>query len=345
MLRLPDHGGDIAWASAAFGIPECEWLDLSTGVSPWPWPVADWPARVFRDLPPQSLVVLQQVAAEYYGCMSDKILPVPGSQYAISLIPRLLSPATVAVAQVGYQEHGQAWQRAGHRIRCYEHFEQLKDWLVAGEVDHVVLINPNNPSAERITKAELLNLQRLLVEKAQQPSLMLVDEAFMDVDPEHSLAGSELSNTIVLRSFGKFFGLAGVRLGFVIDHSQLWLEKLKELTGPWLISHPAAWVAQQALQDRSWISLQRQRINTASDRLMQLLTAYFDSRPYPSKCYNGRLFVTAKGETQTLYQVFLQLAEQGILVRYGQFNQRESWLRVGLSTDFRRLQSALNILR
>lgn len=342
MDALPKHGGDIAWASARFAIPTADWLDLSTGISPWSWPVEQWPQHVFRALPPQSLVELQGVAARYYGCDRNSVLPVPGSQYAISQIPKSFDRSTVAVPQLGYQEHAQAWLNAGHQVFYYRDFDELWGQVEAGSAQNVVLINPNNPSAECVSRAAVLRLQERLAQVSQKRGLMVVDEAFMDVDPQHSMAGvTDLANTIVLRSFGKFFGLAGVRLGFVIDHSGQWVGRLKEQAGPWLIGHPAVWVAQQALQDSAWIVQQRQRVAASSEQLVALMAAHFAAKRWAGECRNGGLFVTTLGAAPQLYDVFVQLAARGILVRFGQLNEANGWLRIGLCEDFAPLQLAL----
>lgn len=341
MRFLPAHGGDIAWASARFAIAESDWLDLSTGISPWSWPVEHWPQQVFRSLPPQSLDDLCRVAGRYYQCASDRLLPVPGSQYAISLIPKLLAPASVAIPELGYQEHAQAWLQAGHRVFYYRTFTELCGWVEAGKVGHVVLINPNNPSADCVESRHLIKLHEMLAAMTAQKGLMIVDEAFMDAEPQHSIVGVALNNVVTLRSFGKFFGLAGVRLGFVVDHSGHWIAQLKAQAGPWLISYPAIWVAQQALQDRVWIAQQRARIKASSVELVQLLDAYAAAQLWPGKWRNGGLFVTFIGAAEPLYPLFVGLAERGILVRYGQVNQHESWLRVGLCENWTRLKSAL----
>lgn len=343
---LPKHGGDLVWASEKFGIAPDDWLDLSTGISPWAWPVGEWPEKVFRSLPPQSLAMLQQTAGDYYGCLKQSLLPVPGSQYAISAIPTKLQASTVAVPALGYQEHRHAWQKAGHSVLGYDDFDQLCEWVSEGRAANVILINPNNPSGERIARDKVIKLQQSLLQATSAKGLLVIDEAFMDMDPASSLASEPLANTVILRSFGKFFGLAGVRLGFVIDHSRQYLRLMDDQAGPWLISHPAVWVAQQALQDAPWAEAQRLRIRESSAQLYQLLDEHFcPLEPATGRC-NGGLFVTTCGPTALLYQHFTQLAEQGILVRYSELTEQEAWLRIGLSDSYQRLRVALhNIAR
>lgn len=340
MLVLPSHGGDLAWASRHFDVPLEQWCDLSTGISPWAWPVEQWPDRVFRQLPPQSLQSLRKIAGQFYGCETDAVLPVPGSQYAISLLPILTTPGPVAIPLLGYQEHGEAWQRAGHQVHHYRDFTQLCDWIESGRVRNVVVINPNNPTGVRIARSAMEQLQKKLMYTTQQEGLLIVDEAFMDTAPNDSLASQPLSNTVVLRSFGKFFGLAGVRLGFLIDHSGRWIKCLSELMGPWLISHPAVWVAEQAMQEEQWADQQRRRIMTSSEQLFILLTDYLDGQTWTSECKNGGLFVTVAAAAEPLRKLFMCLAEQGILVRFGEGRDNSGWLRFGLSNCYNRLERA-----
>lgn len=341
MNDLPIHGGDLAWASAHFGIASCDWLDLSTGISPWSWPVVEWPAHVFRALPPPSLQTLQLAAAQYYNCPPQCVLPVPGSQFAISMLPTKLPPSTVAVPTLGYQEHAWAWSKAGHRILRYDNIAQVYEWLSRARVTHVVLINPNNPSGARLPYSEVCALQQALDIATDGRGLLVIDEAFMDCDPANSLTSEPLSNTVVLRSFGKFFGLAGVRLGFVIDHSRQYLALLAGQTGPWTISHPAVWVAEQALQDRRWVEVQCQRIQDSSAQLHRILEQHLDRHRIHVTLVNGGLFVTVRGPAPFLYQQFVQLAKQAVLVRYGELDERESWLRFGLSDCYATLGDAL----
>lgn len=344
VLQLPEHGGDLGWARANFPSVGGHWLDLSTGISPWAWPVDHWPQQVFRALPPQLLQPLEVAAARYYGCASESLQPVPGSQYAISRLPVYAKLGTVALPAIGYHEHARAWQQAGHQPRYYRSIADLMQWAEQGLVHNAVIINPNNPSGVGASRTELLSIQQNLLRTTHNRGLLLVDEAFMDVQPGQSLAPLALQNTIVLRSFGKFFGLAGLRLGFVIDQSGCVLEELKRHAGPWLISHPAVWAAQQALQDEQWIALQRRRIIASNKQLRELLQAYLQSQGWACQCGGHALFVTLTASAAPLYQLFVRLAEQGILTRFGQVDTQQAWLRFGLATDYKRLQNALSAI-
>ncbi|MFN4149023.1 MAG: threonine-phosphate decarboxylase, partial [Rhodocyclaceae bacterium] len=238
-----EHGGRILDAARRFGIPPAAWCDLSTGIAPWPYPLPAVPVEVWQRLPEED-DGLEAAARAYYG--SDA-LAVPGSQWAIETIPRLLPAGRVMLPQPIYAEHPVAWQAAGHA-------------LVGGEApaDYAVVCNPNNPTGEFHTRDELLAL-------AAKVKLLLVDEAFLDAEPGASLAACGRENVIVLRSLGKFFGLAGVRLGFVIATPD-WLQRLRERLSPWAVSHPARWAGRLALADREWQAAKRARLASASQR-------------------------------------------------------------------------------
>lgn len=251
-----EHGGCLHAAARAWGIPHAEWLDLSTGIAPWPYPVPPLPAHVWQRLPEDD-DGLADAARRHYG--AAHLLPVAGSQAAIQRLPHLLPPARVAMPSPLYAEHGAAWQGAGHH---------LVSWAEGNEgAEYAVLCNPNNPDGQQYP-AEALRA------RLQKLRLMVIDEAFIDAAPSDSLvtcAGLPgYENLVVLRSLGKFFGLAGARVGFACGAPAL-LERLAEALGPWPIAHPARWVAQLALSDTHWQSTQREQLQHASSRLAALL--------------------------------------------------------------------------
>ncbi len=238
-----EHGGALRAAAARHGIPFDDWLDLSTGINPQGWPVPAVPAPVWRRLPEPG-DGLETVAADYYG--SPNPLPVAGSQAAIQALPLLREPGRAGVLALSYAEHAHAWRRAGHEL------EQLDVAMLAAAIerlDVLVLVNPNNPTGLRFDPATLLDWRARL---AARGGWLVVDEAFVDATPESSLAAHVgQPGLIVLRSLGKFFGLAGARVGFVLGESVL-LERLADRLGPWAVSGPSRWVAARALADRDW---------------------------------------------------------------------------------------------
>lgn len=322
-----EHGGRLIAASRQYGIPLADWLDLSTGINPQGWPVPALPPACWQRLPEDD-DGLEAAAAAYYG--SERLLPVPGSQAAIQLLPRLFPPAAVACIAPLYNEHPQAWSRAGHRVRYLQHAPLPRALAAATPV--VLLCNPNNPSAERHPRAAVLAAAG---ELQRRGGWLVVDEAFADAEPENSVAAlagsSDAPNLIVLRSLGKFFGLAGARVGFVFAAPDL-LARLREAIGPWAVAGPSREVTRLALADTAWQAASRQRLAAASRRLQELLA------PLGGVTATA-LFAALRCEHGEALSEFL--ARRGILVRR---YDGQPLLRFGLPGDeagWQRLAAAL----
>ena len=249
------HGGDLGRARAAFGEPDGGWIDLSTGVNPWPWP---WPWPV-PPLPPEALTRLPSeegladlaaAAARSFG--ARRALPAAGAQAAIQHLPHLLPPGDVAVVSPTYGEHAPAWEAAGHRVRRVAEPEPAQV---------LVVVNPNNPDGRCWPPDALL---------AVDCGLLVVDESFVDAAPGLSLAGHE--HVVLLRSFGKFYGLPGLRLGFALGPDKL-LDRLEVRLGPWPVSGPALAIGRRAYRDEAWAVETRTRLKRAVTRLDEALTA------------------------------------------------------------------------
>ncbi len=320
-----EHGGRLQRAAAQFGIPAADWLDLSTGINPVGWPVPAVPADVWQRLPEEE-DALPAAAAAYYG--SDALLAVPGSQWAIENLPALWPSCRVGVLAPSYAEHALRWQQAGHRLTALEAHVSIEE---LADFDVVVLVNPNNPTA-RLWPREAL--QALAARLAGHGGWLVVDEAFMDASAEHSLLAEALpENVVVLRSLGKFFGLAGVRLGFVFAAEAL-LGRLRRRLSPWAVSHPARWVASRALTDSAWQAHNRQWLATASARLSCLLKA-------AGLVVEGMNPMFQWLRHDRALEIYRHLAGQGILIRH--FADSAS-LRFGLAAteeEWLRLQAAL----
>ncbi len=259
------HGGKLREAVRQYGRALDEWLDLSTGINPNGWPVPPLPTSIWSRLP-EDEDGLEQAACDYYG--AKHLLAVAGSQAAIQVLPQLRSSARVSVLHPGYAEHAEAWRRAGHTVMAVGE-AQLNDAVAQSDV--LVLIHPNNPTGARFKVAQLLDWHAQL---AARGGWLVVDEAFMDVTPEHSLCRySSRSGMIVLRSLGKFFGLAGARVGFVCAQAEL-LTRIHALLGPWTINTPARWLATAALNDHAWQKTAQRHLADESRRLHALLTQY-----------------------------------------------------------------------
>lgn len=320
-----EHGGRLRAAARRYGIPLEDWLDLSTGVAPYGWPLPALPAEAWARLPEPD-DGLEAAARDYYGAAG--LLPVAGSQAAIQALPRLRRSGNVGIVAPAYAEHAAAWRREGHRVT------KLSEGAVhraLPQLDVLLLVNPNNPTGRLIEPERLLDWHAQLAERG---GWLLVDEAFMDCTPEHSLAAyCDLPGLIVLRSFGKFFAMAGVRLGFVLAAPTL-LEELDELLGPWAVCGPARAVARSLLADGAGQRRQRQRLQADGARLAALLR---DCGLPPS----GGTALFQFCCTRRAVACYESLARSGILVRL--FPALDS-LRFGLPADeaaWQRLELAL----
>lgn len=343
----PAHGGALDAAVNYFNIPLESWLDLSTGINPTGWPVPEIPQSAWQRLPEQDSG-LESVALDYYldgttansdepdkenGSKNEKnvseltlptvenILPCSGSQQAIRLLPHLYgvlkkntkstvkiqNEVKVWVTSGSYSEHASAWEDQGYRVRevpC----DRLTQLLAQQPVDVLILVNPDNPSGHKWSKEQLLKWWSILQSRG---GWLIVDEAFMDMSPDQSLVPYLKSEGLfVLRSVGKFFGLAGMRLGFLFSSAKN-IRCAQNILGPWVVGHPTQFIGKLALQDHSWIKQQRESLNTQSQRLQELLEQGFSDLPVKIVCTD--LFCTVYVDEAEL--VFNALAKQGVLTR------------------------------
>ena len=260
------HGGQLKKASEQYNIPLENWIDLSTGINPNSYPLPAVPAAVWQRLPEVN-DGLEAAAAVYYG--SAQLLPVAGSQEAIQRLPLLRETSRVGIITPAYHSHQKAWADAGHTVTSIA-AEDIESALP--NLDVLLLVNPTNPTAERYSIEQLQYWYAII---SRNGGWLVVDEAFMDLTPEGSLIQSQaVEGLIVLRSIGKFFGLAGVRLGFVWAHPTI-LKGLAGLQDDWSVSHPARWAGRLALSDFEWQRKERIRIPKAMAGLKARLQAIY----------------------------------------------------------------------
>lgn len=265
-----EHGGAIERAARKWGIAPDAWLDLSTGINPEGYPVPAIPADVWRRLPDEG-EALHEAARAYYGAAS--LLAVSGTQAALQALPLLRAAeqpgSRVLLGTPSYGEHARAWSRAGHRVHLVP-LPELERHLDEAEV--VVIVNPNNPTGDLRAVREL---NAWHVRLARRGGWLVVDEAFIDVSADSlSLAESSArEGLVVLRSLGKFFGMAGARAGFVCAVPAL-CDRLRVELGPWHVSGPAQFAALAALRDGTWQRRARVRLVDAGARLEALLASF-----------------------------------------------------------------------
>lgn len=282
------HGGRLKAARAAYPDVRGEWVDLSTGINPWGYPVAGLVADDWARLPePEDLAELEAAAADYFGVDAACVVAVPGSDLAMRLLPGLLPDVRrMAISGPTYGGHKEAWG-----ARAVEPIEGADGWTV---------VRPNNPDG-RVLAVDGL------------PGVVIVDEAFADVTAG---VGCFVPGRIVLRSFGKFFGLGGLRLGFVIA-DRGFAERVRGVIGAWPVSGPAVKIGTLAYRDGDWISATRERLRVAAGRLDEVIVAA------GLEIIGGTsLFRLVRGDRSE------RLAQAGILVR-----RFPGAMRIGLPAD------------
>ena len=321
-----EHGGRLRLAAQHYDTPLSDWLDLSTGINPDVYPVQAIDPACWQRLPEDN-DGLEAAAAAYYG--NVRLLALPGSQAAIQALPGLFRPVFIACIAPLYEEHPHAWERAGHKPRRLPTLQRA----LTASTPNVLLCNPNNPTASTVPRSAVLDAAEQLQRRG---GWLIVDEAFADAEPENSvvdLAGSQdAPNLIVLRSLGKFFGLAGARVGFIFGAAEK-LDPLRERIGPWSVSHPSRAVAQQALVDTAWQAATRTKLAANSQRLAELLAPL-------GEVSRTALFCTVRTpDVETLSEHVAQRAiltrrfEQHGLLRFGLPGSETEWQRLTVAVS------------
>ena len=272
---------------------------------------------------------LARAAATVYGAPSPAhLIPAPGTQILLPLVASLVRPGRAAVLGPTYAEHRRAAAIAGHRVEETTDIDRLAD------ADLAIVVNPNNPDGRIVSRASLLEIAAAL---RSRDGLLVIDEAFMDVGPQGECLDGEVDRggIVVLRSFGKFFGLAGIRLGFAISSTEI-AARLDDQLGPWAVSGPALEIGTVALADTKWQETTRAKLAMAANRLDALLAGH------DIPCMGGTsLFrYTRLAKAHNLFET---LGQHGILVR--NFDERPQHLRFGLPAneiEWQRVAEALS---
>ncbi len=329
MSDVIHHGGGLLAAQRAFPDAPKPWLDLSTGINPVAYPFGDIPPAVWARLPEaEEAAALETVAAKTYGAPEPAcVVASPGVQILIQLLPLLFGAKTVAILAPTYDEHAHRWRVSGADVTTAATLDDMRG------ADVAVVVNPNNPDGRIVAPNALDAL-------ASDGKLLIVDESFADVLPRDASFVSHVATrrVIVLRSLGKFFGLAGLRLGFAIAPPGI-AARLSEHLGPWAVSGPAITIGCRALADVHWQDSSRARLAKNADRLDALLkTAGFDI------IGGTTLFRLARHPEASAY--WAALCGQGILTRA--FADRPELLRFGLPGEesaWQRLETGTTLLK
>lgn len=320
---MREHGGNLDSAADRFGGRAQDWIDLSTGINRQPYPVDEIDPHFWRALPSRSDIdSLLGAARQAYGSDAP-VVAVAGAQAAIQCLPNLARGGRSRILAPTYNEYAGVLSAAGWDVTEVHTLDALKG------ADLAIVVNPNNPDGQRHGKAELLAL-------LPHVDRLVIDESFADASPALSLAPEAgRDGLLILRSFGKFYGLAGLRLGFVLG-SEGDIAALAAMGGPWPISGAAIAVGRRALLDRDWAAATTARL----DRDCVRLDAEATSQGW--RLIGGSpLF--------RLYDVGNAVAARERLARgwiwSRIFTQHPGWLRLGLpgdETEWSRVSSALS---
>jgi cobalamin biosynthetic protein CobC len=309
------HGGDLSAVRAAY---DGDWLDLSTGINPLAYPLPMLAQEAWTRLPgAEAMVALLQAARVAYGVPAGAgLIAAPGTQAAIQLLPFLFPTSRIAILGPTYAEHAHVWRASGHHVAELDGLPgTLKD------IDILLAVNPNNPDGRAL---DLPLLRGWHGELAARGGTLILDEAFVDVVPEISLcADAGAPGLVILRSFGKFFGLAGLRLGFLIGQPDL-TGTVHEAMGPWAVSGPALQIGAAALNDAGWQVWMRDELHGRSRRFDQGMRDRGIHVLGGTALFRLAKINDAAGFAQALHR-------QGIHVRI--FEQQPQWMRFGLPAD------------
>tara|TARA_R110002096_G_scaffold51390_1_gene134322 strand:+ start:17497 stop:18447 length:951 start_codon:yes stop_codon:yes gene_type:complete len=300
MTKTRDHGGGLDAAIAKYGGARCDWLDLSTGINPIPYPLPEIPDHFWYTLPDSGAQAdLLNAARNFWNVpQSADIIATSGVSQLIALLPTLLPAGRVEIIGPTYNEHAAAFRANG--------------WDV-GETGSVrVVVHPNNPDGRT---------HDITISDVQKSALTIIDESFCDIIPSQTLiALAKQPNVIILKGLGKFWGLAGMRLGFAIASPNL-IQRIIDVVGPWAISGPAQYIGRAALMDTTWVTDTRERLAVDARRLDTLMSQH------AAKPLGGTdLFRLYYVNNASNYQ--RKLAEKMVWSRC--FPYSKTWLRLGL---------------
>ncbi len=315
-----DHGGGLDDAIALYGGNRGDWIDLSTGINPRAYPLPEIPSLAFTALPDRRAAERLEAAARDFWMVPDEaaVLAAPGASSLIVNLPRLVRPGRVRIVERTYNEHEAAFRAAGWQV--------IRTAPEGGSrADARVVVHPNNPTGQMWSGED---------EQPGRP-LMVIDESFCDValGNSHVRSLATRPGVVILKGLGKFWGLAGVRLGFAIGDPAL-IAKLRDMLGPWPVSGVAQHIGAVALEDMRWANQMRQIMHVDVARMDALLEAR------GAEVIGGTaLFRLYKVDDAAAWQE--KLAKGRVWSRV--FPYEPTWLRLGLppQTGWDQLEAAL----
>jgi cobalamin biosynthesis protein CobC len=327
-----EHGGALDRAVERFGGAPSDWIDLSTGINPEVLPLPPIGLEIWNRLPDEKLLTSTlNAAGKYYGAAAEAgIVAAPGTQSLIQILPDIVAAkGEVAIVGPTYQEHSASFLNAGWRISSCASIDEI---LPSSKV--AVVVNPNNPDGRIVSRASLLELAGRMESRG---GVLIVDEAFADAHPEASIADhTGIAGLIILKSFGKFFGLGGLRLGFALTTHDIALA-LKLRLGPWAVSGPALTIASHAFSDEILLAGFAKRLRARRELLGRVLAG-------AGLFQIGGTMLFSLVEFKQAQQLHEALCEQHVLTR--KFDYAPQWLRFGLplnENEAERLQQRLRI--
>lgn len=314
---LGQHGGNLAAIAARYPDAAAPYIDLSTSINPYPYPFPaiknEWLSRLAE---PGAMRAAEQAAGRYYG--GQAVLAAGMQPLMLALAALRLhesGPSRVGVVTPTYSEHAPVWRALGHAV---------VEAKAIGECDVAIVCNPNNPDGKIIQAAELMLL-------ATRVDWLIIDESFGDLIPGMGMAGAR-DNIIVLRSCGKFFGAAGLRVSAAIT-SESRARWLRDVMGPWPVSTAACHILPVMLDDVKWTEAMREKLAEEALEWRGVLARYFTPVGYTD------LFTLVEHDDAAGWHAHLMQA--GILARRFDYNPR--WLRFGLpgKSQVARIEAAL----
>lgn len=300
MTQKRDHGGGLDAAIAIFGGDRSDWLDLSTGINPVSYPIPNIPNYFWQDLPDSAAQeALLTAARDFWGVPKEaEIIAASGVSQLIAMMPSLQPAGTAKIISPTYNEHAAAFR--------------ANDWIVGTTGDTQVIVHPNNPDGRlcELTPADI-----------SKTDLTIIDESFCEVTPNKTLIElSKLPNVVILKGLGKFWGLAGLRLGFAVASPEL-VQKIRDRIGPWAVSGPAQFVGHQALSDLDWANKTRKTLSKNAAKLDQIME-------------QNNATIVGGTDLFRLYQVEDAISFQQKLARKNVWSRvfpySTTWLRLGL---------------